>query len=157
MRLFELSLQYRDLQERAEEGEDVSSALEALGGALEVKAEAIGYVLRDMQLDADKLDAEIKRLTERKKTLEANVTRTREYLRTGMLASGIRKIKGPTFSLSLVDCPERVEIEDESLLPDAYVRIKREPSKSAILAAYKADGECVPGTRIERGTRLVIR
>jgi phage host-nuclease inhibitor protein Gam len=42
-------------------------------------------------------------------------------------------------------------------VPAEYLRVKREVNKSAVLQAYKQDGELVPGVRIERATRLVIR
>lgn len=110
-----------------------------------------------MELDVEKLSQEISRLSARKRTLDGNMMRAREYLRAGMLATNTTRIKAKTFSISLSDGPDRVVVEDESAIPEAFQRVKREVDKSKILDAYKADGELVRGTRIERGTRLVIR
>ena len=74
-----------------------------------------------------------------------------------MEQSGIQKIKAGTFTIWLQEGPERVEVVDEAAVPEAFFRVKREVSKSEILRAYKQDGECVPGTRIERSVGLRIR
>lgn len=157
MRLYDITEAYVQLQLRAEDGDDVSAELEALDGELEKKAEGVLHVLRNLEGDADKIDEEIKRLTAKKRTAENSAQRLRDYLRAGMERSGLTRIKGPTFSITLSDGPVRIEVDDESKLPDAYVRVKREPNKQALLANYKETGEILDGTRIEQGTKLVIR
>ena len=157
MRLYDITEAYQQLQLCAEDGEDVADQLAQLDGELEKKAEGILHVLRNVAGDADKIDQEIKRLTARKRTAENNAQRLRDYLRAGMEASGLTRISGPTFSITLSEGPERVEVDDEVLLPPDFVRVKMEPAKSAILEHYKTTGEILPGTRITRGTRLVIR
>jgi len=157
MRLYDLALEYQDLQARAEAGDDVTEALDCLTGGIEHKAAALVHVLRDLELDSEKLALEIKRLTDRKRAIDANTERMRSRLRDGMAACDLRKIKADTFTITLSEGPERVEVEDPSLVPADFSRVKTEVDKSKILAAYKEHGECVPGTRIARGTRLVIR
>lgn len=155
--LYVLTGQFADVQARAEAGEDVSDALVALTGAVEDKAAAIVRVLRDLELDSDKVREEQQRLAARRKTIDANVARLKEYLRTNMDVCGIQRVKAATFTITLSDGQDSVVIEDEAAIPDTYMRVKREPNKAAILDAYVQTGECVPGTRIERGTRLVIK
>jgi phage host-nuclease inhibitor protein Gam len=155
--LYALSGQYLAVQERAEAGEDVADLLEALHGDIEHKAAALVRLARDLELDSDKVAEEQRRLAARKKAIDNNVERLREYLRTNMLATGIHRVKAATFSIALSDGPERVDVVDETLVPEAFVRTKREVDKAKVLAAYKAHGELVAGTSITRGTRLVIR
>ena len=157
MRLYEIPAAYHQLDQLAQDGEDVSSALAALDGELTQKAEAVVYVLRNIDAEADAYASEIKRLTERKRTAEANAERLRGYVRSTMETSGIARIKAGTFSITLGEGAEKVEIDDESALPDEYVRIARSPNRAAILASYRETGEIPVGVRIERGTRLVIR
>lgn len=157
MRLYDISQAYVSLALRAEDGEDVSEALAALDGELNAKAEGVLYVLRDLEGDAEKIDAEIKRLSERKRALAGNAQRIYDYLRRSMETAQIGRIKAPTFVITLSDGPERVEVDDEAQLPEAFVRTKREPNKVALLQHYKATGEIVQGTRIERSSRLTIR
>lgn len=156
-RLYEMTGLYRDLQERAEAGEDVSEALAQLSGDIEQKGAAMVRLMRDLDLDVDKLDEEIKRLTARKKAICGNVERLKDYLRVNMEGANIQRIKAATFSICLGDGPERVEVTDEAAVPEEYVRVKREVDKAKVLAAFKSDGECVPGTTVVRGSRLTIR
>lgn len=159
MRLYEISEGYTRLQLRAEDGEDIADELALLDGELSAKAQGVLHVLRNLEGDALAVEAEIARLSARKLAAENNAKRIREYLRSSMEKSGLTRVQGPAFSVSLSDGPERVEVDDAALLPEAYVRTKTtsEPNKAAILAAYKTTGEVIPGTRIERGTRLVIK
>lgn len=157
MRLYELAGSYADLAQRADDGEDVSDLLEQLEGELAGKAEQIARLLRNLGGDVDALDNEIKRLTHRRKSAENNIGRLRDYLRTQLEVARVSRLKTDTFSLSVGEGPERVEILNESLIPDVYCKTKREPSKTAIMAAYQTTGEVLPGCRIERGIRLTIR
>jgi len=157
MRLYEIPAAYRELADLAESGEDVSSALATLDGEFARKAEGVVYVLRNIDAEAEAYASEIKRLTERKRAADANAERLRAYVRSTMEGSNITKVKAGTFSVTLGEGPERVEVDDESQLEEEFFRTKREVSKSAILAHYKTTGEVIAGVRIERGTRLVIR
>jgi phage host-nuclease inhibitor protein Gam len=157
MRLYEIPSAYRDLADLAESGEDVSSALATLDGELARKAEGVVYVLRNIDAEAEAYASEIKRLTDRKRAADANAERIRSYVRSTMEGSGITKIKAGTFSVTLGEGPERVEVDDESQIEAAFLRTKVEVSKSAILAHFKATGEIPCGVSITRGTRLVIR
>jgi hypothetical protein len=159
MKLYELSGEYRLLQEAADDGADVSSALASLTDELEIKAENIARLLRNMESDEDGLAAESKRLSERKASLASQREKLREYLRSNMEACGITRIKTPAFTISLANNPERVEVTDERSVPAQYTRLitKTEIDKPAILRAYKDHGECVPGTEITRTTSIRIK
>jgi hypothetical protein len=157
MKLYEVPAAYADLDARAEDGEDIALALATLDGTVVQKAEAVLHVMKNLDAASDAFGAEIKRLQERKRTADHQAERIRTYLKMAMEAASIARIKAGTFSVSLGEGVCRVEIEDESMLPEAYVRVKKEPNKAAILAAFKETGEIVRGSRIERGTRLVIR
>jgi hypothetical protein len=157
MKLYEVPEAYRQLDLLAQEGEDVSDALLQLDGEVSSKAEAVIYVLRNIDSEADAYAAEIKRLTDRKRVADNNAARIKDYLRRTMEGAGIERIKAGTFSVTLSAGPERIEIDNESLVPEEFVRVKREPSKVALLAHYKETGEVPAGVSITRGTRLVIR
>jgi phage host-nuclease inhibitor protein Gam len=157
VKLYQLSEQYALLEELAESGEDVAEELAALTDAIDEKGSALARVLATLKADASALREEEHRLSARRKAIEANAERIRDYLRANMEHCGIHKIRSPAFTITLQTSPERVEVERMDELPPEYVRTKREPDRAAILAAYKLHGECVPGTRIERGMTLVIR
>lgn len=157
MKLYELSEQYQELERLLEEGEDVANELTRIEDAIEAKGAAIVHVLRNLDLDIDKLDAELKRLQARKSAAVANKERLREYVRTSMTDAGVHRVLSNTFVVSLQKGNESVVIEDETLIPEQYWKVKREVAKSLILETWQKNGEIVPGTRVERGTKLVIR
>lgn len=157
MRLYELSAEYERISELDEHGEDVDAALAELSDALEVKAERIAYCLRNLAADEVSLDTEIERLKSRRDQVARQRERLRTYVRQCMEHAGITKVQCPAFSIALADKQPHVVIESLDALPAEFVRTKREPDKAAILRAFKAHGECVPGARIEQATSLRIR
>lgn len=151
--LYQMAGVYVELQRAAEEGEDVTEQLSALAGRIEDKAAALVRIERDLQLDADKLGEEVRRLTARKRAVEANRDRLRDYLRSNMDVCGIHRVKAAAFTITLGAESERVEVVDEALVPETYVRIKREVDKRAVLDAYRTTGEVVAGCNIVAGQR----
>lgn len=157
-RLYELTGQYLALQRAAEEGVDVSGDLALLEDSLEIKAERIAAVLRNLDAEAESIAAEEKRLAARRKARENSAERLTEYLRINMEAAGITSIRAPKFTLYLTE-HSSVVVDDIERVPAEYKRTKAEVSadKKAILAAHKRDGECVEGTRVVTTRSLVIR
>jgi chromosome segregation ATPase len=157
--LYEISGAYAEVQTAVEEGHDVGDALARLTDQLEHKAAALVHIAREVELDVAKLDAEIERLTARRKTAQGHLERIKRYLKDGMEQAGITKIKAGTFSLTLSDGPERVDVLDHEKVPPAFIRTRTEETvdKRAVLAAYTLAGECVPGTEVTRSKCLRIR
>jgi seryl-tRNA(Sec) selenium transferase len=157
MRLYELTAEYARLCDAAEEGDDVSDALATINDALEVKAERIAYVLRNLDANETALDTEIERLRARRDSMMRQRQRLHSHLRSCMETTGIEKIKCRAFTLALHQPQPHVVIENADAIPPEYVRTKKEPDKQAILRAFKQNGECVPGTRMENSRSLRIR
>lgn len=158
-KLYELTGEYAELQDRAECGEDVSAALAALDGKLEAKAESIAAVLRNLSADQEALRAEEKRLAARRKAKENAEESLREYVRSQMVAAGITRIKCAAFSFALQNY-EHVRVDDVDALPAEFRRTVPEavePDKKAILAAWKRDGEVVPGATVVTLPKLTER
>lgn len=159
--LYEISSAYAEVQAAIDADDDadeaLSDALDKLTDQLEHKAAGLVHITRDLELNVDKLDAEIARLTARRRTAKAQLDRIKRYIKNGMTAAGLTRIKAGTFSICVYDGQECVVVDDESKIPDAYMRIKKEPNKLAIKDAYTTTGECIPGTRMERLVQLRIR
>ena len=159
MKLYELAGDYRRLQDLAEEGEDLGDALACLQDSIELKALNVCRVIAQLEADAAAADRESTRLRTRTATAIGQADRLRAYLRECMRATGITKIKGPEFAISLSEGKPRVEITKIEDVPAEYLRTKTtcEPDKVRILEAYKVNGECVPGCEIVPTTTLRIR
>ena len=159
--LYEMTSQMIGLKRLIDDGEmdeqALADTLDGLEGDLKVKAEnLLGYVA-NVGSDVDAIDAEIKRLTGRKKVMVNNQNRLREYLRYNMDVGGIDKIECPLFTITLRKATQVVSVGDIEQLPDEYIRTTVAPDKVAIKAALKA-GIDVPGCEFQEGKRgLMIK
>ena len=161
--LYKLTEQQRELKEVAGNSdlpaEAFADTFNALDGQFNEKAVSVIHVVRNMDSDIEALDAEIKRLGDRKSVIKNKKENIREYLRSNMEASGINKIDCPLFSITLAKGKDVVFIDDEAAIPDDYVSVSvvTKPDKAAILKALK-NGDSVAGARIEKSkTSLRIK
>ena len=96
------------------------------------------------------VDARIFALEERRKRFTRQAEEYRRTVFAMLDALGLRKWKNAEFSVSITDGRPGVVVTDEAALPDAFVRIKREPDKAAIKAALER-GELVNGAGLSNG------
>ena len=136
--------------------EALRDTLDGIEGMFNEKAVRIVHVIANSGTDVDAISAEIKRLSERKRSIELAQDRLREYLRFNMEATGISKISSPLFTITLAAGRDIVEIYDEAALPDEFVRVKTvvSPEKADILKALKS-GIDVPGATITKSKSSV--
>ena len=144
--LYEIKDQFKQLLEMADEYNlsqtDIKDTLEGLDYELEEKADSYGKVIRALEGDVDCLDAEIKRLTEKKKRIQNNIASMKKNLENTMIEVGKKKIKTPLFGFNIQKNPPSVNILDESKVPDNF-RIKQ-PDKidrKAIINELKESGD----------------
>lgn len=132
--------------------EVVADTLEALEGELIQKGQAVAAFALNLAAEVEAIKTVEKRIVERRRALENRVERMREYLRANMERAGITEIKAldGSFTAKLAKGRPSVVVDDESLIPDdsEFVHWKREVSKTAIAAAFKA-GNDVPGAHME--------
>tara|TARA_R100000951_G_scaffold64197_1_gene54270 strand:+ start:177 stop:671 length:495 start_codon:yes stop_codon:yes gene_type:complete len=153
--LYKITEQHRELQKLADDeelpAEAIADTFQAIEGEFNDKAVSVVHVIKNMDSDVAAVEAEIKRLGERKKALSNRQESIREYLRSNMEASGITKIECPLFSITLAKGRDIAFIDDEEKLPDDLVSVSvvQKPDKNEILKRLKA-GDNVPGARIEK-------
>jgi len=157
--LYEITGNMKELLNSDFDEQTIADTMEALQGEFNDKAVSIIKLVENLNGDTSVIDAEIKRLQERKQVINNKQKRLREYLLHNMEANEITKIECPLFTASLRKGLESVEIIDESLLPDEFVKaeVVTKADKKAIKDALKA-GESVPGAALKRGeTTIVIK
>lgn len=154
----------RDLEEIADPADetafaDIGARLEAIQTTIESKGAAIASIIREYELGGDALQDEIDRLSIRKQVLTARAARLRRYLYECIKRAGLDRVDARLFTLTIRQNPERVDVLDESQVPDRFksevVTIKID--KNAIKAEAKKTGTIPPGVQIARGDRLEIR
>lgn len=162
MNLYELTAGYADIMKAAEEGEDVSALLTTLEDSIEAKGAGIARVLANLEADAEAFGAEEKRLGAKRKAREAQIEHLRGYVKACLTQAQLTSIRGGSFSITIAAGKERVEVDDMAALEAAAPELVRTSvakaaDKTAVLARYKQQGECLPGVRIEPTTTLRIR
>jgi len=151
--LYEITAKHRDLALLAEENEDMAQAvadtMEMIEGEFNDKALSLVNVMKNIGAGIPSIDAEIARLTVRKKTIENNQKHMTAYLQTNMEASGISKIECPLFTITLAKGRDIVSVDNENAIPAEYMNYKTSasPMKKEILAALK-EGEKIEGVSI---------
>lgn len=155
--LYELTEQFKELAALAENADEdlavaVHDTMEAIQGEFQDKGKAIAMISLNMDGDIDAIQAQIERLTERKRVIVNRKESLKEYLRLNMEASGISKITHPLFTITLGKGKPIVVIDEESSIPDEFMNTKvtTTPMKAEIAKAIK-EGIEVPGAHSEIG------
>ena len=163
--LYEISQELKEVYKKLESGEgidtetgelneEVVNALTVSQSNLKSKGVDIGYVIKSFDDEIDIYDKEIKRLTERKKTLQNAQERLKTTLKNAMVEFGIISIEGKTLKIGLRKS-ESVEVNLDEL-DDKFKRVKVEADKTAIKNAIK-NGEEVKGAVLVENKSLQIR
>lgn len=138
----------------------VADTLEGLSGELEVKATNVAMFCRNLEASADAIKNAEGLMAARRTAIENRANRLRQYLKDNMERTGVLKIEGPHFALSIKKNPPAVHVEAAELVPAEFMKQAPPPppalDKKAVADALKA-GKDVPGCRLEQGTRLDIK
>lgn len=154
LRLTEL-LESEELTE--EQGAELAQMFALNDADISQKARGYRMVLAEMKASENALAEEIDRLTARKKVCQNAQERLNNRLREVMIATGRDEIDGGIGKFRLQNKPQSVEVDDQSLLTEFYLRIipeKREPDKAKIKEALRAGNE-VPGARLSAPEKML--
>lgn len=161
-RLYELSKEYQFLrhelvdEETGEVNETSLMRLTDVKDNAENKCINVVRVLKDMEAEQEAVEKEYKRLYARKKSIDNQMQRLKDYLLTNMEMCEIRKISCPQFSISIRKNPDSVEIYNENEISKLYHRIKVDYDNSKIKEDLK-NGIAVPGARLTNTNSVIIR
>ena len=147
------------LESPLEDEEILKGTLEAVQGEYELKLEAYCKVIKNLEADMDALKNEVKRLTDKRKTLEANVDRLKKAMFDSMKATGTEKVKGQLFTVAIQrnggKLPIVVDVPVDEL-PDTLVKVVESPDLEAI-GKLLEQGESPLAHYGERGESLRIK
>lgn len=127
MTLYNITKEIRLLTLELEEGEltpELEQALVITQEQLQEKSIQYAYAIRNLEIDSNAIDNEIKRLKAMKESKDKAIDRMKEAVKSAMLASGIDKIESSLFKLSLRRS-EAVEVVNIDQLPESLVTVKK--------------------------------
>ncbi len=167
--LYELADQYRDLErmlgsdEPLDENalEAITTTLDCIRDDIQVKATNVGAYMLNLDAYAEAAKEASKKLAERAKRIERRADALREYVKMHMEATGILKIDGPQFTLSIKKNPPKVEIAPDAEIPDEFMSPpppppQPAPNKKLIGDALKC-GQKINGCSLSQSTRLEVK
>jgi len=159
--LYELTKDYQDLLAMAEDpdiDQDVfADTLEGLEGEIEDKAEAYAIVMKELKAEADKFDAEGKRLLDHADRLTARIDRMKAALIGSMTAIGKEKISTEHFKVSVVKNGGLLPLKFTGDVPDEYKMLKPEIDIKRIRETLMTGAKLDFAYLGERGQHLSIR
>ena len=166
MNLFELTEEYMQLLERAEDPdvdpEVLADTREGLTGEIEDKADGYAYVIDSINADVETIDKEIKRLQARKKMLTGNADRIKQHLWACLKAIGMRRLKTAKHSFTIAKNGGKAPVMldpalDIDALPEEFVKVEKSIAMDTV-RSYLEDGVNLPFARLaERGESLRIK
>jgi len=162
-KLYELTEAYENIQNLMDdETVDISileTALQEIQGEIEVKCSNACILLKGLEAEAEMFKAEEKRLSDRRRTLEAKRDWLKSYMQGEIEKIGLDKIKAGVFTVSLQANPPALKIIDKDIIPAKYITIipaSEAVNNAAVKDALKA-GEIVPGAELTQGKSVRIR
>jgi hypothetical protein len=160
--LYEITYEYQNLLYLLEENElpeeEVIAQLEEISEQFDKKASNITGLFLNIEAESRSIkDAETK-MKKRRESLDRNALRLREYLLNNMIMLEIPEVKTPQFHVKIRNCPHRVELVSESLIPDDYKETVEsiKIDKVSIKDAMK-NGMMIPGALLKQAQRLDVR
>ena len=157
--LYELTGQYLKLLNMAAEAdpEVFADTLEGIEGEIEDKADGYGKVIQELSGDIAKVQAEIDRLTDRKKTMVNNLAKIKDSFQASMEATGKRRIKTDIFSFWIQKNPPVVLVKDEKKIPEQFWKKQNPTLDNTELKKYLKENGNQEYAELVQATSLRIK
>jgi hypothetical protein len=110
--------------------------------------------MRDNETLAEATSARIAKIRERRTRLTHRAQFYRSLMHRLLTVTGIQSVALAEAKVSIMKSPDKVIITDESAVPDAFMKITKEPNKTAIKNAIKT-GTYVPGAVLSNGSTTI--
>jgi hypothetical protein len=113
--------------------------------------------MRDNETLAEASAARIGKIRERQTRLTHRMNFYRGLMHRLLTLTGLKSVALGEAKISVVKSSDKVIITDENAIPDEFVKITREPNKTAIKNALKS-GQYIPGATLSNGgTSISVR
>lgn len=157
MNLYELSSNYRAIQEMDLDEETLRDTLDSIIGEVEPKAENIVKWIRNLKGENTAIKEEETRLKNKRIANENKIKSLGLYLEDFLKTSGLTRIKTELFTISLQNNPPSVEVYDATLIPPRYLIEQLPVVDKQIIKELLKQGEEIPGATLKQTKGLRIR
>lgn len=157
--LYELTNNYLEVLELAEQldNEMLKDTLDSIDEIIDLKAENIAKVVKELEGKKIVLANEIQRLNERKQAIDKNIVGIKSYLQIEMEKVGKTKIKGDLFNIGIQNNPVSVYVIDERKIPlDFFKEQAPKLDKKSLKDELKKGAE-IEGAELRQTQGLRIR
>lgn len=158
--LYDLTDKLKSLQRLAEDGTVdptlIADTMDSIEGDFEDKAVGYVKVYKSIEADVDEIDAEIKRLQERKASFKNNANTIKQRLVQAMVETGNERIKTPLFTIYTRRTVSVQAPEDPNQLPPEFIKTTLNVNKIELKKALQAGRE-VPNARLTENVSLGVR
>lgn len=158
--LYDLTDKLTSLQRLAESGnadpQAIADTMEMVEGDFEDKAVGYVKVYKSIEADVDVIDAEIKRLQERKASFKNNANTIKQRLVQAMVETGNERIKTPLFTIYTRRTVSVEAPEDPNKLPPEFIKTTLAVNKADLKKALQS-GRDVPNARLVENVSLGVR
>jgi len=144
-----------NLPDTGELSEDDLALYAELTEIKENKIKSTAYAYHNLQAELDGITAQIKRLTELKKSKENQQARIKKLIEFGMNLENTEKLDFGDVTLRFSKSVGTV-VDDESLVPDEFKKVKYTVDLTKAKEAIK-NGVEVAGVRLEERKNLLIK
>jgi len=166
MTLYELREEYKAVLAMMEDPdadmELIQDTLEGLDFDIEEKVEGYGTMLEQLESDIARLDAEAKRMQNRRIVIENRKDRLRENLLKAMLETDKKSIKTDHYTVTVKQTPYRLVVDDPFGVPEEYyepqpAKLDKTRLKAALQEQLEQNGFIQPFAHLERSHTIQIK
>jgi len=157
MNLYELTENQIKLKSLIEDETELQEYLDGINMQLEDKSKDLFFVMKNYESFNDSIDNEIKRLQDLKKTYNGNIDRLKNYIEFNMKRGDIEKIETDLVTFALRKTPDKLIIDDETLIPEEYINIKEVKSVDKMAIKRTLKDKKVEGVHLESDKKLTIK
>ena len=166
MKLYELTTDYLALLEAIDNDEipeeAIADTLEAITEEIEIKADSIACLLKNLDAEIVAIKAEEARLAERRKSKEKSYERIKEYLSSTLQLAGLDKIETARNKISFRKS-ESVEVDEDAFIiwaqknrDDLLTYVAPKVNKTEIKKALK-NGEEIIGAELRINSNIQLK
>lgn len=164
MKLYEIANEYEQIikgaidEETGEVDEAALRKLDEIQESAQEKGVAVASCIKNLMAEQEAVKAARVAMESREKRLEKEMERLKDYLKENMERCGIKEISCPYFVVKVKKNPASVDVKDESLLPEEYIKRKTVSAIDKIKIKEEIMlGVHVPGAELVQKTSVTIR